>query len=64
MTARVVWNPIESAPEGRPVKTKIDDEHGVRNEALLTRDGRLWFINKGRRDEMYVYYQPTHWAEP
>lgn len=64
MTARIVWHRIDSAPEGRPVLTKIDDERGARNEATLVRRGNLWFTTKARGDEMYIYYQPTHWAEP
>lgn len=54
------WIPTaERLPEpGVVVETKIDDEHGVRNEQTLKRDGSLWFIPDGR---MYVYYRPTHW---
>ena len=55
------WEPIKTAPEGVPVLTKIDDEHGVRNEQLLKRNGRLWWFPD---DSMYVYYTPTHWALP
>ena len=40
------------------VKTKIDDNRGVRNEQELKRKGRLWFFPAG---SMYVYYTPTHW---
>lgn len=54
------WQPISTAPEGRTVKTKIDDEKGVRNETTLKRRGRLWFTPD---DAMYVYYTPTHWKE-
>jgi hypothetical protein len=64
MTTRVVWHRIESAPEGRPVLTKIDDEHGVRNEAVLTRRGSMWWIANADGLRFYVYYAPTHWAEP
>lgn len=52
------WQLIESAPAGVPVMTKIDDGHGVRNERVLVRRGRLWWYTDG---SMYVYYQPTHW---
>lgn len=45
-------------PIGEAVMTKIDDEHGKRNECLLRRMDRLWFHADGR---MYVYYTPTHW---
>jgi hypothetical protein len=45
-------------PEGVTVETKIDDEHGVRNEQPMRRRGRLWFFTD---DSMYVYYTPTHW---
>jgi len=51
------WQSIETAP-AELVMTKIDDEHGARNEAPLKRSGRLWFVADG---SMYVYYQPTHW---
>jgi hypothetical protein len=52
------WQPINTAPEGVVVETKIDDEKGIRNETTLKRQGRLWFFPD---DSMYVYYQPTHW---
>lgn len=45
-------------PEGEVVETKIDDEHGCRNETRLIRKGRLWFFPDR---SMYVYYTPTHW---
>lgn len=53
------WLSIESAPDRQTVRTKIDDGRGVRNEAYLKRQGRLWFFPDG---SMYVYYTPTHWA--
>lgn len=40
------------------VKTKIDDEFGVRNEQELKYGNYLWWIPDG---SMYVYYTPTHW---
>jgi hypothetical protein len=52
------WQPSSTAPHGRVVETKIDDEHGPRNHAYLKRDVRLWFVPDG---SMYVYYTPTHW---
>jgi hypothetical protein len=53
------WQPIDTAPEGIVVRTKIDDANGVRNEQKLKRQGRLWWTPD---DAMYVYYTPTHWA--
>lgn len=51
-------------PRGTPVETKVDDEHGVRNEQLLmlhdSPGSKLWFFPDGR---MCVYYTPTHWRE-
>ena len=52
------WQPINTAPDGVLVRTKIDDKNGVRNTQLLKRRGRLWFTSDGI---MYVYYTPTHW---
>lgn len=40
------------------VETKIDDEHGCRNQGRLYRGNNLWFLPDG---SMYVYYTPTHW---
>lgn len=58
------WQTIDSAPNQRPVMTRIDDENGVRNEQAMTRRDRLWFIEaRHGQSEMYVYYQPTHWRE-
>lgn len=54
------WKPIDSAPEGVVVLTKIDDGRGERNVQELKRSGRLWFLPDG---SMYVYYEPTHWKE-
>ena len=45
-------------PEGQKVATKIDDARGCRNEAVLVRQGNLWFFSDM---SMYVYYRPTHW---
>jgi hypothetical protein len=57
------WQTIASAPEGREVWTKIHDATGERNVQKMKRDGRLWWINSGQPDAMYVYYTPTHWSE-
>lgn len=45
-------------PENLIVETKIDDVHGVRNEAKLKLCKKLWWLADG---SMYVYYVPTHW---
>lgn len=55
------WHPINTAPEGVVVMTKIDDAAGPRHEQPLVRQGSLWFFPDR---SMYVYYQPTHWAKP
>ena len=52
------WQQIDTAPQFVPVMTKIDDVGGVRNEFVLVREGRLWFL-VGKTT--YVYYEPTHW---
>lgn len=52
------WQPIDTAPEGKVVETKIADRFGERNEQTMIRKGRLWFFPDM---SMYVYYQPTHW---
>ena len=55
------WRPIESAPEGEVVDTKIiDGVGGSSNEQPLKRRKNLWFFPD---DSMYVYYEPTHWKE-
>lgn len=48
----------ENPPKNRVIKTKIDDYDGVRNEAELKWDGKLWWTPDSK---MYVYYIPTHW---
>lgn len=48
----------ELPPDDKPVMTKIDDANGCRNEQVLVRHGRLWFVPDG---SMYVHYTPTHW---
>jgi len=45
--------------EGVKVLTKIDDEHGCRNEQVLFRLGSLWYTTGF--NPTYVYYVPTHW---
>lgn len=47
-------------PVSALVKTKIDDEHGVRNEQTLCFHNNLWWTGEGG-DAIYVYYSPTHW---
>lgn len=44
--------------EGEVVETKIDEGGKVRNEGVLRRIGRLWYLPNR---SMYVYYTPTHW---
>ena len=53
------WQPIETAPEGVEVMTKIHDADGERNQAMLVRHGRVWCTPDMT---IYVYYSPTHWA--
>lgn len=48
-------------PEREEVWTKIDDKHGERNVAKLTRIGNLWYTDPDPAKGMYVYYNPTHW---
>lgn len=48
----------ELPKENIPVLTKIEDENGTRNEGILIRVRRLWFMQDMK---MYVYYTPTHW---
>ncbi len=58
------WQPIETAPLGVIVNTKIDDQNGCRNEEPLIAVRRdpacrtMWFFPDM---SMYVYYEPTHW---
>ena len=54
------WRQIDSCPNGRKVRTKIEDAQGERNQAILIKDGNLFWIPGA---DMYVYYTPTHWAE-
>ena len=59
------WQPIETAPEGVEVMTKIDDLIGERNVQSLVKRTRIrdetkplfWYPD----GSMYVYYVPTHW---
>lgn len=55
------WHEAKLAPLGEVLETKLDDEHGERNNQLLIRNGRLWFFPDM---SMYVYYTPTHWRLP
>lgn len=52
------WQPEYTAPHNIPVETKIDDAGGIRNQTVLVKQGRLWFLPDM---SMYVYYKPTHW---
>lgn len=47
----------EQPVDGHTVMTRIADSHGTRNEQVLTRRNRLWFLAIGE----YIYYEPTHW---
>lgn len=60
-TTGLNWKKCKDAlpPQNTLVITKIDDEHGVRNEAKLKLKDDLWWTECGM---MYVYYTPTHWA--
>ena len=53
-----MWIPISNQlpPDGVKVLTKVYDFNGERNVQPLTRKGNLYWS-----DDMYVYYQPTHW---
>ena len=53
------WQPIETAPHDKIVRTKIIDADGERNCQLLTLHCGLWWFPDC---SMYVYYTPTHWA--
>lgn len=57
-----MWKTIDSAPENKPVLTKIDDAHGVRNEQKLTKWRSFWWYPEPE-NAVYVYYTPTHWWE-
>ena len=58
---KLEWHTTLSAPENVVVWTKIDDAKGARNVQKLKKMGRLWLHPDG---STYVYYTPTHWAEP
>ena len=56
-----MWKPINTAPEGVLVMTRITDDNGnYRMEQSLRRRGNLWFTPD---EKMYVYYAPTEWRE-
>jgi hypothetical protein len=55
------WKAASTAPNDVVVETKISDEKGERNYALLRRRGNLWWFYD---NSMYVYYTPTHWRSP
>ena len=52
------WQPIETAPDGKVVWTRIGEAFEERNVQQLKRSGRMWFVPDG---STYVYYAPTHW---
>lgn len=52
------WQPIDTAPEGVVVETRISDAGGERNVQRLERSGRLWFMPDA---SIHVFYTPTHW---
>ena len=52
-----MWELITDLPEGKYFQTAIVENGEVRNEALLRKQGRLWFLMDGT----YVYYTPTHY---
>lgn len=54
------WQPIETAPRGQVIRTRINDADGIRNDQYLKLGitNNLWWMP---RDEMYVYYTPTEW---
>lgn len=61
------WQPIETAPEGVEIMTRIDDEHGERCVQSLVKRTRIpgetvpmFWLPDG---SMYVYYAPTHWRQ-
>lgn len=51
----IPWN---TPPEDTIIMTKIDDEHGCRNEQKMIFSRNLWWFTDR---SMYVYYTPTHW---
>lgn len=57
-----IWHKTADAvpPSGVVVMTKCDDEHGLRNEQKLVRQGSLWWLEDR---SLYVYYTPTHRRE-
>jgi hypothetical protein len=59
------WQPIDTAPEGVEVMTKIDDEQGERVvQSLVKRTlepGKTRPMFWTPDGAMYVYYTPTHW---
>lgn len=52
------WQPIETAPDGEVVWTRVGETYEERNVQQLKRSGRMWFVPDG---STYVYYSPTHW---
>ena len=52
-----MWKQIKHAPDNVPLRTKVDNDAGVRNDQCLTRVKNLWWFTDLT---MYVYYTPTH----
>lgn len=54
-----MWEKIKptfsNVVEGKEYKTCINDEQGLRNIAILRKQGNLWFSGNS-----YTYYTPTH----
>ncbi len=61
MNRFLIWRSVKVAqpPSNVVLRTKIDDERGVRNEAKLIFSNNLWWFED---KSMYVYYEPTHWS--
>jgi hypothetical protein len=64
---QIDWITTNNPPsDNRVIETKIDDEHGVRNEQTLRYLKRqeelhgMWFLPDM---SMYIYYTPTHWRD-
>jgi hypothetical protein len=59
------WQPIETAPEGIEIVTKIHDVAGERNIQTLVKRTRIPGVTRPMfwtpDGSMYVYYSPTHW---
>ena len=56
-----MWYSIAENPPtpNKYYNTRIDNRGGIRNEALLYFDGKMWWT-KDRKT--YIYYTPTHYS--